>query len=239
MSLKWGSQLESLSYNSKIDTTGNYPAEVTLYGMMGQARGKDVKMRVALAVALASVIPQQYEVSYEHCEEIWFVRKCENRRRWETRAFTVEEMTEANQGLMNAAQTAASKAHVLPSLEAGFNSRMFSKSSFNQIGLFKQENHHGPLSLLESNYLEAVKNLNSESGEGSQYVVHEVSGANVVASVNELIHNTINPNLSTKLDQIVKENASGSKLTHTSPEGTWTIQLFKNAKGTWTVSAGK
>jgi hypothetical protein len=101
-------------------------------------------------------------------------------------------MTEANKGLMNAAQKKAATAAVLPNT---VTNRLFSKRTTNSnlLGLFTESGAHGPKTLLENNYLEAVNNLKSGNGTGSQYVIHEVPNENVQASVNELIHNSINP----------------------------------------------
>lgn len=150
MSLKWGNRLESLSYESKMTSEHHQYSYVSLYGMMAQKIGNDIKMIVVLGVSIAQNIPQHIQIRYRHCEKILFWDDCSWRHRWEPRAFNFDEMMEANKGLINQAQLTAAYAGQIPKTGDSKSKKMLKKSDFKVMGLLTQEGTHGPKTLLET-----------------------------------------------------------------------------------------
>lgn len=95
-----------------------------------------------------------------------------------------------------------------------------------------------PLNLLELNYLEAMNSKNlGEDRKIFSSVAYEVPSAEVGACVNELIHGNTTPSFIDKINENV-EAGSDATITQSSAEGIWTVKMFKNEHGSWTVSAG-
>lgn len=95
-----------------------------------------------------------------------------------------------------------------------------------------------PLNLLELNYLEALnsKGLTDDS-QTLSFVAYDVPSSEVGASVNELIHGKMTPFLLDKISENVQAG-SDATMTQSSDVGLWTVKMYKNGHGSWTVSAG-
>ena len=92
--------------------------------------------------------------------------------------------------------------------------------------------------MLEHSYLELIENkpLSSDS-QAMQFVAYDVPSAEVAASINELTHGNLTPSLLQKVNDAIAADFD-SIFTQTSNAGQWTVKLYKNGQGSWTVSSG-
>lgn len=238
--LNWGTKLESLTSYTQLSMQGDTFSHASVTGTLGERAGEKIRIRVASGSAALTLNTQFQTVSYQHCEWILFIKDCKTRHRQEPRGYTFDETQAVNQGILDSSHQGAVnklKEQNLTVQTPVEVSRNLSESG--DLGELKFDFSQRPLNLLELNYLEAIesKQLGDEN-QNLQFVAYDVPAAEVAASVNELIHGAMTPHLHQRVNEVV-ESGSDSTLKQPSDAGEWTIKLFKNGHGSWTVSSGR
>ena len=168
-----------------------------------------------------------------------FIKKCSTRQRQEPRSFTVHEVMTVSTGLLNFAhQGAVSKIRESSLSVDEIPEPKDQKKMVDTQRVLETDFSSRPLNLLETTYFNALinKDLQAETNIFA-FVAYFIRSNDVAASVNELTHGNLTPSLLQKVNDAVSQGRD-TTVTQSCDQGTWTIKLFKDGQGSWTVSTG-